>query len=64
MNSKSRAVVDLQFPEMNSRDGRERDGSSQAGYKLFYGSEDIEKASPGNLPNGTVDQEDETTVEM
>lgn len=64
MDSKSRAVINLEFPGMNSRDEGERDGSSQAGYKLFDGSEDVEKASRGNLPNGTLDQDDETTVEM
>ena len=57
-------MVDLKFPEMNGRDERERDGSSQAGSRLFDGSEDIEKASPGNLLNGTLDQDDETNVEM
>ena len=54
-------MVDLKFPEMNGRDERERDGSSQAGSRLFDGSEDIEKASLGNLPDETVYQEDETT---
>ncbi len=51
-------MIDLEFPEMDRRNKRERDGSSQAGYRLFDGSEDIEKASLGNLPNETVDQED------
>jgi hypothetical protein len=55
VNSKSRAVIDLEFLEMDSRDARERDGSSQAGYRLYDGSGDIEKAFPGNLPNITVD---------
>ncbi len=35
MNSKITATVDLDFVEMGRRDGLDRGGSSQAGYKLF-----------------------------
>jgi hypothetical protein len=37
LNSKSRAMIDLEFPEMEIREGCERDGSPPAGYKLFDG---------------------------
>lgn len=38
--------------------------SSQAGNRLVDGSEDIETASPGNLLNETLNQDDETTVQI